>query len=372
MQRVGACLRNAGVAGIYLVHGTFVGADASGAVREIARMAPGLGQQLRGVHKQTIDRLTRDAGNYTPDFAAAYEEGLQTAGAPRLPVRLLHWSGENHHIGRADGAIRLLSELATERLSSGQRWLIWGHSHGGNLLALISNLLASEPETVEQFFRAARTFYRWPLFGKVDLPIWTEVAEQLRSSKRPWSGAALDLVTFGTPIRYGWDVNGCGRLLHFVHHRTAGLEVPFPPSIDDFRHAASGDLMQLLGVAGTNLPPTIWAWRAWLADRRLGRLLQAGIHKRDLLSRLRAGQRAHDAGVNLLVDYGPIEGSIGQHHAGHAIYTRQRWLLFHAEETACRLYGMDREAENGSDAAAARAPLRPRRTASPNNDGEDT
>lgn len=41
----------------------------------------------------------------------------------------------------------------------------------------------------------------------------------------------------------------------------------------------------------------------------------------------------------MLVDYGPPEGNIAQHLAGHAVYTRKRWMLFHAEEVARRFYG---------------------------------
>jgi hypothetical protein len=40
-----------------------------------------------------------------------------------------------------------------------------------------------------------------------------------------------------------------------------------------------------------------------------------------------------------LVDYGLPDGRITRHLAGHAVYTRKRWMLFHAEETVRRLYG---------------------------------
>ena len=99
-------------------------------------------------------------------------------------------------------------------------------------------------------------------------------------------------------------------------------------------------------MAGTNFPPTLWAWRAWLADHRLNRLLQSGVKHRDFLARLQVGQRTHADGTNLLVDYGPMPGTLVQHLAGHAVYTRLDWLLFHAEEVAFRVYGMDREADN--------------------------
>jgi len=154
----------------------------------------------------------------------------------------------------------------------------------------------------------------------------------------------LDCVTFGTPVRYGWDVSQTRKLLHFVNHKPVPEHAPdraaFPPDSDDLLNARYGDYIQQIGVAGTNFAPPVWAWRAWIADIRLNRILQADIRKRDLLARLRAGIRAHDKGMSLLVDYGPAEGNIAQHLAGHAVYTRLDWLLFHAEEVAARFYGV--------------------------------
>jgi hypothetical protein len=48
--------------------------------------------------------------------------------------------------------------------------------------------------------------------------------------------------------------------------------------------------------------------------------------------------RVPTEGTTLLVDYGPPRCNVVQHLAGHAVYTRPEWMLFHAEETARRLY----------------------------------
>ena len=77
---------------------------------------------------------------------------------------------------------------------------------------------------------------------------------------------------------------------------------------------------------------------AWLADRRLHRLLQSDSIEDDPMERFRAGTIVPDEGTTLLVDYGAPQGGIAQHHAGHAVYTRKQWLLFHAEEVVRRLY----------------------------------
>jgi hypothetical protein len=206
------------------------------------------------------------------------------------------------------------------------------------------------------------------LFGRDELPQWRCVKEMLQMQNAecgmtneddhpalrsnafriPHSVFALDFVTFGTPIRYGWDSGGYGRLLHFVNHRPAnGLppyRAPFPPRERDVRAAADGDYVQQLGIAGTNFAPTLLALGALLADLRLGRLLQGGIRRRDLPDYLLCGMRVPAEGTTLLVDYGaPRENrapqNVVKHLAGHAVYTRPEWMLFHAEEVARRLYG---------------------------------
>ena len=342
MRAVGETFRSAGVTAIYLVHGTFVGDDALGFMHKLAGALPSAAIALRRKQKQTLDSLLKDGGNYTPDYASEFERAINCEGQPHIPLRLFYWSSENHHIGRAHAAVELIDELAARHPTAEGRILLWGHSHAGNVFALLTNLLGADLEARDRFFAAARSYYRWPLIGRIDLPVWPRVQSLLDADALPLA-KALDIVTFGTPIRYGWDMSGCSRLLHFVNHRPApgrpAHQAVFPPSIDDVLSAAGGDYIQQLGIAGTNFSPDIFAWRTWLADLRLKRLLQPRLRQRDLLARLSAGVRVADQGKTLLVDYGPGEGHIGQHIAGHAVYTRLEWLLFHAEQVARRVYG---------------------------------
>ena len=105
------------------------------------------------------------------------------------------------------------------------------------MLALLTNLVAGDGATRRRFFKAARCFYRRPLTKAVDRPVWTSVQAILSKRGNPLLPLALDVVTFGTPIRYGWDCDGCVRLLHVVNHRPCdGLpayQASFPPSLDD-------------------------------------------------------------------------------------------------------------------------------------------
>lgn len=346
MRRVGAALRHAGVAAVYLAHGTFAGTDATGLLVEIDRLLPGIGAAMRRAVKQIVDALARDAGNYTADYARTFAEAIDDGADEALPVRLFHWSSENSHIGRADAAVRLIDELAALELPPGKRVLLWGHSHAGNVFALMTNLLAGDRQKVEQFFDAAEPFYRWPVLHKFDLPVWKRVRDRLLDGSDDPAVSSippLDIVTFGTPIRYGWDVRGCGKLLHFVHHRPKeswpAYRAPFPPRVQDVLAAVDGDYVQQFGIVGTNVMPSPFTWRACWADWRLNRLLQPGLRARDLLANLRPGCRVHNAGTTLLVDYGPMPGNVAQHLAGHAVYTRLDWLAYHAEQTVRWLYG---------------------------------
>jgi hypothetical protein len=303
---------------------------------------PSAGDTVRRIAKQLVDRFTDEVGNYTSSYANEFEIAINTPGEPRIPVRLFEWSSENNHIGRADGAVRLITDLAGQELTPDKRVLLWGHSHAGNVFALVSQLLGGDRPAVEEFFGAARIYYKWPVLGCVDIPVWRR-ARKLLASRAGSLNRPLDFVTFGTPIRYGWNSAGYSRLLHFVYHRPAeGLpsyRAPFPPSAERVMKAADGDYVQQFGIAGTNFGPNLFSWRARWAESRLDSLLQSDLHDAGLMERLQAGARVSEYGTTLLVDYGLPPGTIAEHHAGHAIYTRREWMTFHAEEVARRLYG---------------------------------
>lgn len=347
MRRVACAYRAAGVTSIELAHGTFVGSDALGALAGVARIAPGAADALRQVSRDVVHALVGEAGNFTPHYAELLESSLTLPTEPPLPVRLFDWSSENHHLGRADGAVRLIDLLAAtaHELPPGARVLLWGHSHAGNVFALATNLLGGDHETVERFFAATRVWYRWPLLGWVDVPLWERVRRILLDDRQRLRDLELDIVTFGTPVRYGWDSDGYAQLLHFVHHRPAAdrpsYQAPFPPRWENVLAAADGDYIQQLGIAGTDALPSVFSWRAWCADQRLRALLEQNVGREGLISRLSAGVRVAQEGTTLLVDYGPPEGNLAAHHAGHSIYTREHWLLFHAEEVARQFYGLD-------------------------------
>lgn len=340
MAAVGDSLRAGGVGAIVLVDSEFVAVDVRDFLLALGRRWPAGSFISRQLAAQVIDHRSHDAGGYTPRFAELLERSLGR-GIDALPVKLVHWSGENHHLGRADAAVRLLDELAAFDLPPGQRVMLWGRGQAGNVLALLLRLLAADAAAVERFFAAARIYYRLPATGVVDVPVWQRAWQLLTRYSDRLAHRAFDVVTFGTPPRYNWLHRPSDRLLHFVHHRPStgvvGHLARLPLHIDDLREASGGDYIQQLAVTGTETPPSRFAWRSWLADRRLGDLLEVRDGQSSVAERLACGRRLPDAGATLLVDYGPPSGAVSEHLAGHAVYTWREWLLFHAEQVAQRL-----------------------------------
>ncbi len=332
------------VAAIYLAHGTYAGNDAFGVCCEIGRYIPALGQALRQASKKTVDTLSFGVGVYTEQYAAGLHKLLNSSAAGEtISVQMFSWSGENHHLGRADGAIRLIDTLVAAKHPPGSRVLLWGHSHAGNMFALLTNLLGGDLKSRRKFFKATRCYFHSPILQRVDLPAWQRVEQLLLADDPVLPNVTIDIATFGTPIRYGWETASYGQLLHFVNHRPSeGVEeylVEFPPEKDDIIAATTGDYVQSFAIAGTDFMPNILCPRSLLANERLRRLLQPGMRKRDLLKRLQVGCRVAQEGHTLLVDYGPETVIPIKHIIGHAVYTRPEWMSFHAEQIAKQFYG---------------------------------
>lgn len=342
MRLVGERFRGNNVAAIYLIHGTFAGTGPLGLIESISGVLPKVATTLRRLVKGSVDILMRDFGNFPEAYRRLFEESLSSSTAPVIPVRRFIWSGENHHLGRAHAAVRLIDELSDETWTDNPRVQLWGHSHGGNVMALVTNLLAADEFTRDRFFSAAEPYAGPHGVGGRDVSAWSRVRRLLAERDHPLFRVRFDLVTLGTPIRYGWDTAGCQHLLHFVHHRPQPRRpeyfTRFPSTPGDVVCATSGDFIQHGGIAGTNIPPHPLAWRAWRSDCRFKTLFQSPCRSRDLIRHLAAGQRVSADGTTLLVDYLTAGQWLDRLLCGHAVYTRRAWMLFHAEEVARRFY----------------------------------
>ncbi len=305
---------------IRFVHGTFAGNDALGWFGQLERLIPAASPILKNLGKKLTDLLANDSGNFPPEFVDLFQSGPET--------RRFVWSGENTHSGRCKAAIELLDELL-QRVSDEPRVILWGHSHAGNVAALITNLLGAEDWVRDKFFDLVE-----PLFpvrddglcalSRVRTAIEAGVADELQ----------LDIVNFGAPISYGWDTTGYRNLLHVVNHvpQTGQPDWLCPVVVagKNIREGVQGDMVQLLGITGSDFLPWMLNQTTRSVEMELHNFLAPECSRRDWWSRASLGMRVADEGQTVLVKYDNTGG-----HAvmmlGHSVYTKPEWLGFHLE-----------------------------------------
>lgn len=341
-------IRDAGVDAIVLLHGTFVGNDTLGILRRLGRVMPSIASQAADVSKTFLDSQLGDLGNYSPAFADEFQallhpkeswgEGSRDGRTSRpIPVHRIAWSGENNHLGRADAAIELLSQWLHWDPVPG-RILVWAHSHGGNVMAIVSRWLAAPVESRQRFFRLMRGYYQGSSARRDAHPKWAAVADHLCDPSAPIP--ELDVVTFGMPIRYRWGHTTSP--LHLVHHRALDPNNPtravMPTGVPDLIGAVAGDYVQHLGIGGTDFTPPWFHWREWKTNRRIANEIEPGVRRRDLWQRLKAGQRMSVDGKTLLVDYPRDPAGVHRKLLGHAVYTHRLHLPFHLRMILRELY----------------------------------
>ena len=338
---------------VVLVHGTFMGDDPLGiadALKSVAESVPLLAGQLNRLAEASKEKtrpfttaVTGDVGNYHEPYRKRFQELV--GDDPQVELLSPTWSGQNNHLARADLAVRLLHQLLARPLLADQNVLLWGHSHAGNAFALLTNLLANHKPSVTQFFDAA---------AQDGVTHWDQVRKNLESAPSPHPLASrLFIAGFATPVRYGWDTDGCAKLVHVTFHRPYDETIPmrakplFPPQqIPDVTNARWGDWVQAFAIAGTDVSsiPTR------IINQNLTAILEANLPElqygldtrfisprriRDACVRWKTGTRCHTDGMNLLVDYElsgdvsaigqPIELSL----LGHGVATTIRWLPTH-------------------------------------------
>lgn len=284
MRRVGHRLADANVSAVVFVHGTFAGSDPLSAYAAVERALPRVGRDvaraLRKTTRATIERLLGDLGNFGVSYARTFEEGLGAG----IPCTTYVWSSENHHVGRLEGALGLVRLLATHGELAGAReprLLVCGHSHAGQVFALVTQLLARSV-TTEAVLDVARA--RGLDVGALEVDL--DALSRLR----------LDFVTFGAPSRYAWAKVEGARVLHVASRR---------------------DLVQRIGEKPSDFPPLSGE------DRRIN-----GALERSPWTLGGAGE----PGERIIVDHAaPLV-------LQHATYTRRDDMLFYARLVADRLY----------------------------------
>jgi hypothetical protein len=380
MATLGKRLSHAGVRLIVLLHGSIMGTDVFGVQRldNLGGLKRGYSRGVAGldallalmressngiaslpggvkpplvnddVTKRLLDEQIGDAGNFTHAYVELMKESLNRGlDRPIHCVREL-WACEHHHLGRAMATVSMLGRLRdwTEhhKLSSGDRILVQAHGQAGLVLALVSNLLcvtstSSRTRLLDLLSTSASQINR------PDITSTIQRVAPLLSAGTLLNGATLDIVTFGMPVRYGWDPSGLGKLLHIVNHRNLRTDgktwlskMELPQITMEMPIAWGGDYVQELAVAGSDAVPTSEAAKA--AEKALWELVEPFDGFERWLECARRAVRIPSEGLGILVDYKDSTGStnVRDHYFGHAVYTRLNTMLFNTTEIVQSLY----------------------------------
>ena len=380
MSQGGARLSQAGVRAVVFLHGAIHGTDVfgmqrldevGGLRRGYSRGVSGLDALLAAMRQETngipllpgglvpplpndeatrklLDEQLGDAGNFTAAAVESFRQAVNKTAARPIDCFRTVWSSEHHHLGRAIAAVRFLHEVSAiceaRKLSAGDRILVQAHGQAGLVMALVSNLLCPGPISGRPKLFAVLTSYaeqsHQPDLGAA----LARMAPRLAAGSL-LNGATLDIVTFGAPVRYGWDPSGIGRLMHIVNHRNLRTDgktwlakMELPQITMEMPIAWGGDYVQELAVAGSDAMPSTEQAKA--ANKAVWELVEPFDGFERWLECARRAVRIPTEGRGLLVDYKDSTGSTNprDHYYGHAAYTRRTALLFNTSQIIDRLY----------------------------------
>jgi hypothetical protein len=380
MARCGMQLSQAGVRAVVFLHGSIIGTDIFGVQRldEVGGLKRGYSRGVAGLDallalmregsngipplpgglkpplandeptKKLLDDQLGDAGNFTNAYLELMKQSLNRGlDRPIHCVREL-WSCEHHHLGRAMAAVSMLGRLRdwveSCKLGQGDRIFVQAHGQAGLVLALVSNLLCvTATGSRTRLLNLSSAFA-----SQVDRPDMTTTIQRvapLLSNGTFLNGAALDIVTFGMPVRYGWDPSGLDKLLHIVNHRPMRTDgkiwlskMELPQITMEMPIAWGGDYIQELAVAGSDAVPTTEPAKA--ANKALWEMVEPFDGFERWLECARRAVRIPSEGLGILADYQDSTGStnVRDHYYGHAAYTRLNAMLFNTTTIARALY----------------------------------
>ena len=380
MDQCGRKLSEAGVRTVLFLHGSVHGTDifgmqrldeAGGVKRGYSRGVSGLDALLSFMREgdngipllpnglkppfsnddatlKVLDEELGEAGNFTETYVALAHNALNKHLARPITCARVLWPSEHHHLGRAEAAVQLLDALRmlceSRTFGKGDRILVQAHGQAGLVLALASNLLCASPVTGRPKLLGILAAYA----GRTNQPKLADAVARIEQPLGDGSllkGAVLDVVTLGTPVRYGWDPSGIGKLLHVVNHRNLRTDgktwlakMELPQITMEMPIAWGGDYVQELAVAGSDTLPATDAAKD--ANKAVWEMVEPYDGFERWLECARRAVRFPSEGRCLLADYKDCTGSenVLDHYYGHAVYTRLNAMLFNATEIVRCLY----------------------------------
>ena len=344
LPRVVQALQQTGINKIIWIHGTFAGDEFGGFFRQLSNYSPLLSKRLRYLKKLGVDKISGQYGNFPETYIKTVDEIIQSVGAPSksppITSNRFSWSGENHHIGRLDGVFALIDHLnhLSKTMAGGERILLIAHSHGGNLLAMLTLLARADRKNLVKFFRHIHQF-RSRQSGNASLKNKWEAAESFLLSDQELP--EFDVITLGTPLRYRWSLRPGTRLLHIINHRSLDAENPdkahVPLGRDTLHLSDMGDVIQQLGLGGSDFPPNLLSHSERKLERKLARIFESTVRRKDYFRKLAMGRRDSSDGKTLLIDYSEIQPSEASLLLGHGVYTLESLIPFHLAIAASEL-----------------------------------
>lgn len=380
MGHIGKTLSLAGVRFVLFIYGSYLGSDllGSGRLDEAGGLRRGYSRGIPGIEsllsllrpqahlpklaepaplppfsndeilKNQLDSLVHDTGNFSREYTSIFQESLNQNLTPSIPCHRYLWSSTHHHLGRIGGALALFQFL--ENLSHIHNWtakdrvLLIGHGHAGHLLALLSNLITHAESSVRPMIvEILQTYFSQENSLASNLDTLKRLEDFLaQGESRNWP--KLDMVTLGTPVRHGWDVDGVAKLLHIVNHRpirsdhkTWLAKMDLPQVAWEMPMAVGGDYVQQMAVAGTDAVPATPIEQE--VNQALSELFEPYDGFERWLECARRGTRCHNDGQCLLIDYQDASDSHPSTHLfGHAIYTQRKTMLLQTHALIQNLY----------------------------------
>jgi hypothetical protein len=259
---------------------------------------------FKQVLKRTKDNLFKDLGNFDDKYIELVEKGLE-----KVKVHNYTWSSANHHLARVMGAIDLLIYLDEEKLLNKPMLLI-GHSHAGQMFALISEFMASK-KFLQEILEVCH-------YDQSSLPYLWSICKKLKRNK-------LYINTWGTPIRYTWSKHKNMKVLHMINHRGSSFEAGKANGIFTTR---DGDYVQQIGIDGSDTLATTSEHKE--INRKLDKLLGIGNDNKYWLEKVKLRKRVPDTGQVVLIDYLDNSRFPNAHQTlfGHGTYTKYEKILF--------------------------------------------
>ena len=316
MAKLGRKLKKREITNIYLIHGTFMGDDPFDIFRLSENLVPFVPKKikkkvtsfLKRRLKNNRERLFNDLADFTDEYTKLLDESLGS----EIEITNYNWNSANHHLGRIKGALGLLDCLYEH--SNPNRVLLIGHSHAGQLFALLTQFLSPKqnlfktPELLDYLKEAGEEFKDFE-----------KKIEKVRNLK-------FDIVTLGMPPRYSFYEGPNINILHLINHRRkdhlAGM-------LTGALFSKEGDYIQQWAIPGSDsISPIL---KENLINTKLDEILGTGLDMKIWRKNLKKRKRIPNQGYSYLINYGDSSKwpNFLKTIFGHGVYTRKEHLLFH-------------------------------------------